>query len=50
MKKLCNGWEFTPMWTNGFRLGEGDGEPVRLPLRVYEQIRKIIGYKKSAVH
>ena len=31
MKKLCNGWEFTPMWTNGFRLGEGDGEPVRLP-------------------
>ncbi|MBQ6236106.1 MAG: glycoside hydrolase family 2 protein, partial [Clostridia bacterium] len=31
MKKLCNGWEFTPMWTNGFRLGEGEGEPVRLP-------------------
>ena len=31
MKKLSNGWEFTPMWTNGFRLGEGEGEPVRLP-------------------
>ena len=31
MKKLNNGWEFTPMWTNGFRLGEGEGEPVRLP-------------------
>ena len=31
MKKLCNGWEFTPMWTNGFRMGEGEGEPVRLP-------------------
>jgi beta-galactosidase len=31
MKKLSNGWEFTPVWTNGYRLGEGEGEPVRLP-------------------
>ena len=31
MKKLTDGWEFTPVWTSGFRLGEGEGEPVRLP-------------------
>ena len=31
MIKLLNDWEFTPLWTNGFRLGEGEGEPVRLP-------------------
>ncbi len=31
MKKLANGWEYTPMWTKGFCLGEGEGEPVRLP-------------------
>ena len=31
MRKLSNDWEFTPMWTNGYRLGEGEGEPVRLP-------------------
>ena len=31
MKKLSDGWEFTPVWTNAFRLGEGEGEPVRLP-------------------
>ena len=31
MKKLANGWEFTLIWTNGFRFGEGEGELVRLP-------------------
>ena len=31
MKKLSNDWEFTPVWTDAFRLGEGEGEPVRLP-------------------
>ena len=31
MKKLNNGWEFTPVWTAGFAKGEGEGEPVRLP-------------------
>jgi beta-galactosidase len=31
MIKLSDGWEFTRNWTNGFRLGEGEGEPVRLP-------------------
>ena len=31
MKKLADGWEFTRSWSNAFRLGEGEGEPVRLP-------------------
>ncbi len=31
MQRLSNDWEFIPMWTNGFRFGEGEGEPVRLP-------------------
>ncbi len=31
MKQLNNGWEFTSLWTNAFRFGEGEGEPVRLP-------------------
>ncbi len=31
MIKLSDGWEFTLNWTSGFRLGEGEGEPVRLP-------------------
>ena len=31
MQKLANGWEFIPVWTDGFRNGEGEGEPVRLP-------------------
>ncbi len=28
---LCDGWEFTPEWTDGFAVGEGQGEAVRLP-------------------
>ena len=31
MQKLANGWEFIPIWTEGFQNGEGAGEPVRLP-------------------
>ncbi len=31
MQKLANGWEFTAIWTEGFKDGEGAGEPVRLP-------------------
>ena len=31
MKKLADGWEFTRTWSNAFRFGEGEGEPVRLP-------------------
>ena len=36
MISLCNGWEFTPQWTDGFMAGEGTGEPVRLPHTVQE--------------
>ena len=31
MQKISNGWEFTPIWSDAFGNGEGDGEPVRLP-------------------
>lgn len=31
MQKLSDGWEFVPVWTDGFRNGEGEGETVRLP-------------------
>ncbi|MGM9550376.1 MAG: glycoside hydrolase family 2 protein [Faecousia sp.] len=36
MQSLCNNWEFTPVWFDGFALGEGTGEPVRLPHTVKE--------------
>ncbi len=28
---LCNGWEFTPNWSEAFARGDGSGQPVRLP-------------------
>ncbi len=28
---LCNGWEFTPEWSEAFLRGDGGGSPVRLP-------------------
>ncbi len=31
MISICNGWEFTPEWFDGFALGQGEGEQVRLP-------------------
>lgn len=36
MRSLCNEWEFTPEWFDGFALGEGQGDPVRLPHTVAE--------------
>ena len=36
MLSLCNDWEFTPEWFDGFALGEGTGVPVRLPHTVKE--------------
>ena len=30
-QSLCNGWEFTKVWTDTFAKGEGSAEPVRLP-------------------
>nr|MBQ8244027.1 glycoside hydrolase family 2 protein [Oscillospiraceae bacterium] len=31
MISLCNHWEFTPVWSEGFLTGEGTAEAVRLP-------------------
>lgn len=31
MISICNGWEFTPEWTDAFARGAGEGEAVRLP-------------------
>lgn len=28
---LCDGWEFTPQWSEEFAAGEGTAQPVRLP-------------------
>ena len=36
MLSLCNNWEFTPEWFDGFVNGEGSGEAVRLPHTVKE--------------
>ena len=36
MFSLCNQWEFTPDWFDGFALGEGAGQSVRLPHTVRE--------------
>lgn len=30
-QSLCNGWEFTPQWTEDFGLGKGTAQSVRLP-------------------
>ena len=34
MLSICNGWEFVPEWFEGFALGEGNGEAVRIPHNV----------------
>ena len=36
MLSLCNNWEFTKQWSDGFAAGEGSGDPVRLPHTVQE--------------
>ena len=36
MLSLCNGWEFTESWFDGFAEGEGTGTSVRLPHTVKE--------------
>ena len=36
MLSLCNNWEFTEQWSDGFAAGEGTGETVRLPHTVRE--------------
>lgn len=36
MLSLCDHWEFTGQWVDGFAAGEGQGDPVRLPHTVKE--------------
>ena len=36
MISLCNNWEFKNVWNDAFMMGEGAGEPVRLPHTVQE--------------
>ena len=45
MRSLCNNWEFTPEWTDAFALGEGEGQPVRLPHTVREVPLHYIDHK-----
>ena len=55
MISLCNDWEFTPEWYNGFAMGVGQGTPVRLPHTVQElplhyadsrDYQKVCGYRR----
>ena len=56
MLSLCNGWEFTESWFDGFAEGEGTGTPVRLPHTVKETpqhyadhtaYQMVCGYRKK---
>ena len=56
MISLCNQWEFTKQWCDGFMRGEGAGETVRLPHTVQElplhyadhnSYQMICGYRKK---
>ena len=56
MLSLCNEWEYTSEWFDGFALGEGDGEAVRLPHTVaqmplhyadHERYQGICGYRRK---
>ena len=55
MKRINNGWEFTPCWSEPFLKGEGKGQPVRLPHNVKElplhyadlsDYERLCGYRK----
>ena len=56
MRTLCNGWEFTPTFTEEFLQGGGAGESVRLPHTVaqlplhyadHNAYQMICGYRKT---
>ena len=56
MISLCNGWEFTPEWTEAFAAGKGAAESVRLPHTVKEiplhyadhnSYQMVCGYRKK---
>ena len=56
MLSLCNDWQFTENWFDGFARGEGDAAPVRLPHTVKElplhyadhkAYQMVCGYRKT---
>ena len=56
MLSLCNNWEFTEQWFDGFAAGEGTGEAVRLPHTVreipthyadHESYQMVCGYRRN---
>ena len=56
MISLCNDWEFTSQWHDGFMMGQGTGEPVRLPHSVralplhyadHNSYQMICGYRRK---
>ena len=56
MRSLCNGWEFVSEWFDGFAVGEGQGESVRIPHTVKEipahyadhgSYQMVCGYRKE---
>ncbi len=56
MYSLCNGWEFTENWTEGFAAGQGTFPQVRLPHTVrevplhhvdHESYQMICGYRRN---
>ena len=58
MLSLCNNWEFTPEWFDGFVFGQGTGEAVRLPHTVkelplhyadHESYQMVCGYRRTLV-
>ena len=56
MQSLCDRWEFVSDWYDGFAVGEGEGERVRLPHTVKEipqhyadsqSYQMVCGYRKK---
>ena len=56
MLSICNGWEYIREWFDGFALGQGAGEPVRLPHTVQEMplhygdhtaYQRLCGYRRT---
>ena len=57
-QSLCNGWEFTPQWTEVFGLGKGTAQSVRLPHTAEEMplhygdsdtYQMVCGYRRTLI-
>ena len=56
LQSICNDWEFVEQWAEGFMLGHGPGQPVRIPHTTKElplhyidhnAYQMVCGYRKS---